>query len=378
MSNNNKIMNQYDNEKNAYQAFASEIKHLLGILISSEGISCNAITYRLKDRSSLIEKIDRKKHKYSNLNDITDIAGVRVITYYAEDADKVAEIVEHEFLVDKNNSIDKGKALEPDRFGYCSIHYVVEMNEERLKLKEYQQFSGLKCEIQIRSVLQHAWAEIEHDLGYKNSIIVPQSIRRNFSRLAGLLEIADKEFQDIRQSLSTYEFEIAKKIARKENIEIDTFLLCELAKHDPNIIAINQEIGKHTRRQFDTTIEPCDCVDSVSELSWFNINTLDQLNSFIKKNGDYAIKIAEIFCSEDVYEKEYEDLFPMKKDIAFFYLCYAELVSNEKLYDIKTCIKYLRDNNIGSPDDSYGCESSVEIAKELMDLRQKFRCSTKR
>lgn len=83
--------------------------------------------------------------------------------------------------------------MEPDRFGYCSVHYVVEMSQKRLNLYEHQAYEGLKCEIQIRSVLQHAWAEIEHDLGYKSEIAIPKRIRRNFSRLAGLLEIADKE-----------------------------------------------------------------------------------------------------------------------------------------------------------------------------------------
>jgi ppGpp synthetase/RelA/SpoT-type nucleotidyltranferase len=53
--------------------------------------------------------------------------------------------------------------------------------------------------------LQHAWAEIEHDLGYKTALGVPRNVRRQFSRLAGLLEIADTEFASIRDRLSSYE-----------------------------------------------------------------------------------------------------------------------------------------------------------------------------
>ena len=65
---------------------------------------------------------------------------------------------------------------------------------ERMVLRENKAFEGLKCEIQIRSVLQHAWAEIEHDLGYKSELTIPKEVRRSFSRLAGLLELGDKEF----------------------------------------------------------------------------------------------------------------------------------------------------------------------------------------
>ena len=121
------VMAEYDRKCKLYQKFTSEIEHQLRKILEAENIVCNAITSRIKDRESLSKKIDRKDDKYSSLGDITDIAGVRVITYYEKDVDKVARIVEQEFAVDKENSIDKRAALEPDRFGYCSVHYVVEI-----------------------------------------------------------------------------------------------------------------------------------------------------------------------------------------------------------------------------------------------------------
>lgn len=333
------IMSQYDNDCTTYQNFVQEVEHLLKNLISNEKISYNAITSRLKDKKSLGEKIDRKDGKYNNLKDITDIAGVRVITYYTDDVDKVANIVEHEFKVDQDNSIDKGKALEPDRFGYCSVHYVVEMNDERLKLKEYQLFSGLKCEIQIRSVLQHAWAEIEHDLGYKSEIGIPKLIRRSFSRLAGLLELADKEFQNIRQSLSTYESEVPKIIENNDDVEIDAVLLSELLKTNRDIIAINEKIKTFVGTEFNLEIEPLYYQRSVSQLHWFKINTLNQLYKFIEGNGDCAVKIAEIVFKDEVRINAGTYL---TRNTAFLYLCYAELISNEESYNINSFNEFIK------------------------------------
>ena len=56
----------------------------------------------------------------------------------------------------------------------------------------------LVAEVQVRTILQHAWAEIEHDIQYKSTIAIPNTIRRRFMALAGLLEIADREFQAIQ------------------------------------------------------------------------------------------------------------------------------------------------------------------------------------
>ena len=116
MENKSTVMAEYDSKCRLYQNFTSEMEHQLRNILDAEGIVYNAITHRIKDRESLSKKIDRKNDKYSALGDLTDIAGVRVITYYAEDVDKVAEIVEKEFVVDRENSIDKRNALEPDRF----------------------------------------------------------------------------------------------------------------------------------------------------------------------------------------------------------------------------------------------------------------------
>ncbi|TMR94372.1 GTP pyrophosphokinase [Nonomuraea basaltis] len=111
--------------------------------------------------------------------------------------------------------MDKRKALDPDRFGYLSLHYVASLDTRRAELAEYKRFANNGFEIQIRSILQHAWAEIEHDLGYKSRLGVPSTTRRRFSRLAGLLELADAEFVSIRDELRLYEKRVESDLANQ-------------------------------------------------------------------------------------------------------------------------------------------------------------------
>ncbi len=363
MSNKSYVMKQYDEAKKLYQNFGDAVEHLLRSLLLNAGITYNAIAYRVKERESLSRKIDIKGDKYRDLSELTDIAGIRIITYYADDVDRIANIVEQEFSVDKENSIDKRMALEPDRFGYCSVHYVVGIHSKRLELEEYSAYKDLKCEIQIRSVLQHAWAEIEHDLGYKSAITVPREIRRDFSRLAGLLELADKEFDQIRNKLFSYRLEAENKISDEEfmNQEIDAVLLDTLITSNTDIIEINKEIEKYFSTGFTEEISAEGYASTIRELNWLKINTLGELTRLIQNNKELAIKIA---YSKLVENRKISTDGTINRTIAFFYLCYAELF---KQSDMQVYIRYLDDNNIGQ-----NKESRIIAAQELLSLRKKL------
>jgi ppGpp synthetase/RelA/SpoT-type nucleotidyltranferase len=180
------------------------------------------VTSRLKDRDQLEDKLRREGKHYKQLSDVTDIAGVRIITHFEDEVDKIGTLVEREFGVDPGRSIDKRKVLDPDRFGYLSLHYICGLHADRLKLSENRKYGRISCEVQIRSILQHAWAEIEHDLGYKPNSTVPAPVRRRFCRLAGLLEIADQEFESIRDELGRYSARVEEEIkAQPSQVEID-------------------------------------------------------------------------------------------------------------------------------------------------------------
>ncbi|AWM32949.1 RelA/SpoT domain-containing protein [Hymenobacter nivis] len=93
---------------------------MLGDILSERKIAIHSITGRTKDRESLIGKLTKIDSNYKSITDITDLAGLRIITYFAEDVDKVAEAIADEFAIGNNNSIDKRRSLAADRFGYLS------------------------------------------------------------------------------------------------------------------------------------------------------------------------------------------------------------------------------------------------------------------
>ncbi len=184
-----------------------QLRERLTHALTDHHVEIHDISARLKSPESLAKKTARPDKIYQSLNDITDILGIRVITYFEDAVDQVASVIEQQFEVDFEHSIDKRSIEAPDRFGYKSLHYICKLPPGLVRqgLPE-----GLRFEIQIRTILQHTWAEIEHDLGYKFPKAVPDAIRRKFSRLAGLLELADEEFVAIKTELGKYQTETDK------------------------------------------------------------------------------------------------------------------------------------------------------------------------
>lgn len=270
------ILAEYDSQKQVYESFGQCIERLVNGFIEEAGFSVHAVTSRVKDRDSLSRKLDRPASQYLDLSEITDIVGVRITTYFEDDVVRVAEVIQDEFAIDYENSVDKRELLDPDRFGYLSLHYIASLSFEREHLAEYRRFGGLKIEIQIRSILQHAWAEIEHDLGYKTYLSVPQPTRRRFSRLAGLLELADQEFMGIRNELREYQQTLEERIRNEPHqVEINKDSLQCFLSDNPFVHDVERNIAGATgviRKPTQITVEA-----QIAWLKALNISTIGDL-----------------------------------------------------------------------------------------------------
>jgi putative GTP pyrophosphokinase len=195
---------KYQQVRPLYAAFAEVMHSILKQSLTSAGLKVASIEWRAKDLESYGDKAsqpppnDPEKPKYSDpLREITDLAGVRIITFFPRTIGQVDSVVCQQFKVLEVS--DKGDLLrQEERFGYQSVHYLVSLNPQSTSLPEYSRSQNLIAEVQVRTILQHAWAEIEHDLQYKSVETIPSGVRRRFMSLAGLLEIADREFQAVQ------------------------------------------------------------------------------------------------------------------------------------------------------------------------------------
>ena len=238
------ILKDFDRNETAYRHFGECLQRLLPQLIHEAGVKLQSIECRPKSRESLQAKLARPGKSYGTLTDVTDLSGIRIITYFAVEVDQVAEILNKEFDIDFDHSVDKRVFDDADRFGYKSLHYVVSLLPSRAELPEYRPFRDLKAEIQVRTVIQHAWAEIEHDLGYKSEAAVPREIKRRLFRLAALLEMADEEFAAVNANLTRYGTEVRLELAKGEDaeIEIDSTSIAEFVATDLVVRNIDQAI----------------------------------------------------------------------------------------------------------------------------------------
>ena len=162
-----------------------------------------SVSGRLKEASSLREKI-RRKHYTDPARQVTDLCGLRVIAYLESDVDRIAALIRKEFAVDERASVDKRTELKPNQVGYRSLHLICHLGPERTALAEYERFAPHVFELQVRTVLQHAWAQIEWGRNYKFGGVLPDGLQRRLLLAAGALEILDREFSSIAAEVDSY------------------------------------------------------------------------------------------------------------------------------------------------------------------------------
>ena len=196
----------YERVHQQYVGGARKLEALIDELIGDEeGINYLSATARAKDPESFLAKAakphpdDPGRPKYDDpLNQITDLVAARVITFLVEAVDRVCEVIEAEFDIVEHTDMGAHTRAQ-GVFGYASKHYLVRLNAHRGELPEYAVLKNLTMEIQVRTAVQHAWAEFEHDIRYK--LDIPPDRKPEFDRrfllAAALMELADNEFTEI-------------------------------------------------------------------------------------------------------------------------------------------------------------------------------------
>lgn len=198
------ILEEYRDHLADFAKMKEIVLHMLGDCLKQGNMIVNTIEGRVKTEASLAGKLELKGQKYKDLSDITDIVGARVVTFYTEEVDKIAALVDKLFDIDWDNSVDKRKQLGKDTFGYMSLHYICRIPTSVYNDPEHPAINQYRFEVQMRTALQHVWASMNHDIGYKTGVEVPPEHLRSLTRLAGILELADEEFSRIRKEITDY------------------------------------------------------------------------------------------------------------------------------------------------------------------------------
>lgn len=212
------ILEEYRESKPMFDRMKEILLKKIWQVLSDAGIIVAAVEGRVKTEASLAGKLELKGSKYASLDDVTDILGLRVITFYTDDVDKIASVLERFLEIDWENSIDQRKLHKLNSFGYNSLHYICRLPEAMYSEKDCPAVNRVRFEIQMRTALQHAWANMYHDTGYKSGVEIPETYLRNLNRLAGMLELADEQFSRIRTEINDYRRKV-RELVDSGNLE---------------------------------------------------------------------------------------------------------------------------------------------------------------
>lgn len=201
---NPEVIKRFLNVRRDYEQLCTEVEYILRKKVLAANIETSTISSRAKTLNSFLEKLQRK-HYEDPFTQLTDLAACRVVCLYHSDISKVAEIIRAEFVVVED--IDKVNELAVDQFGYGARHFIVRLGKSSSGAR-YDDLKQLSCEIQVRTVVQDAWAIIQHHMVYKREAQVPTQLQRKLNSLAGLFETVDDQFERIREQREAYVAEV--------------------------------------------------------------------------------------------------------------------------------------------------------------------------
>jgi ppGpp synthetase/RelA/SpoT-type nucleotidyltranferase len=241
---------KFSDEHRKYQEYAQVLEGILkptAMKICGEAI-CES---RAKQVPSFARKCVKYYGKIKNPSqELTDLCGARVIVHLTSQVAQLCRFVESNFRIDPENSQDTFERLAPEQFGYRSVHYIVRLDRAALarlgvldsamedKLKTIGQ---ARAEIQLRTVAQHVWADVGHDLLYKSTFDVPKVWRRESARIAAQIEIIDNLFTQIEQGMKRLETNAGSFLPGKQALE-EIEKLRAVLEHAPTDLSLIRRI----------------------------------------------------------------------------------------------------------------------------------------
>ena len=204
--------------KSVYEEFAKHLKCILERVASIHKTGA-IVQVRAKAIPSFAEKIIRKRDQYTDpINQLTDLCGARVIAERRDQLNLFIDYIKTHFEIDEANSVDVRERLRATEFGYRSVHFIVSFKpgvfpdipeilykRHTTSDPEIMGQPRFKAEIQVRTLLQHAWGAFNHVFMYKANFKMPDSWQRDAARIAAGLEDADNDFVRLGNEMTAYQ-----------------------------------------------------------------------------------------------------------------------------------------------------------------------------
>ena len=204
------FLNKYEAEKPVFNAWGNYLvdfikKRLVQHNINTDTFLKIPVRIRIKENASIIAKAFLRKDKpYINpYEQITDKVGIRFVVLDLSEISVIKDLIESydEWNISKDVDFEASRNEMPELFVYQSVHYIVRncniINHQGTIIPV-----GTPCEIQIRTLLQHAYAELSHQTVYKSSAQIEPNIKRKLARSMALIETTDELFKEVCQNMT--------------------------------------------------------------------------------------------------------------------------------------------------------------------------------
>lgn len=277
-----RIIKEYYDNQDVYRGMKHDIEDILMRIVKTNHFRISNMAIRIKNEEALKKKITYK-NKYQHINEITDVVACRVITLFENDVDRLYECIKQNFEIVEYN--DKRKKNYDDRidFGYNSLHLLVKFNDERCQFIEYRDYKDIVFELQIRTILQHSWAEIEHGLGYKSQYEIPKDIRRRLTRLSASLELLDEEFVYIAKAIDEYNKGIVH-IEKVLKTDINVNSLIQYINTSPRINNILENLHNEYHFEFERDSELISQARLIQRFHYMGYTYIHELDEFVENH----------------------------------------------------------------------------------------------
>jgi ppGpp synthetase/RelA/SpoT-type nucleotidyltranferase len=263
------LRQEYQEKRHLYETLCREAVRQLEELLARQRIALAfPVEHRVKSVESILEKCGRLGRDFKALRDMRDVAGIRLVLLFRQDAERVIQLISEHFQVLQLE--DAQARLEADRFGYASVHLEVQPKEEWLSVPSWKPLAGLPAEIQVRTASQHIWAVASHLLQYKRESHVPVPVRRTINRVAALLELVDLELDRVLAERQGYREALAGAPPADAQLNIEVLRRI-----------MDRELPKENQDSSDET----SLAEVLDECDTFGVKTEKALEQLLRKHA---------------------------------------------------------------------------------------------